>query len=90
MIIINGLLTLTISFGAIYLDTQRFEKKLVNLNSTNNLKIDFGVFYGNKTLLKEYNVNYIEAKKETFKEIIMFNSEVAMDTISEKKNTLND
>ena len=69
---------------------QRFEKKLVNLNSTNNLKIDFGVFYGNKTLLKEYNVNYIEAKKETFKEIIMFNSEVAMDTISEKKNTLND
>tara|TARA_R110002074_G_scaffold14142_5_gene49408 strand:- start:245 stop:1843 length:1599 start_codon:yes stop_codon:yes gene_type:complete len=92
IVFINGLLTLSISFGAIYLDTKRFEKKLLNLKSKNinSLKIDFGAFYGNKTLLKEYDISYVEAKKETFKEIIMFNSEVAMDTISEKKNTLND
>lgn len=78
IIVINGLLTLSISFGAKLLDTRRFEAKLKGLTSKTQ-QIDFGRFYGNKTLLKEYGVNYIEADKATFKNPVPLNSEVTLE-----------
>lgn len=92
MILINGLLTLSISFGAIYLDTKRFEKKLIDLDLKNrdDLKIDFGAFYGNKTLLKEYNVHYTEVDKASFKEPMQLNSEVTFDATAVKNDPINE
>lgn len=66
IVFINGLLTLSISLGAIYLDTKRFEKRLAKYQNGKTHLIDFGNFYGNKTLFKEYNIKYTEAEKSSF------------------------
>ncbi|MEQ6124663.1 hypothetical protein AAON49_10710 [Pseudotenacibaculum sp. MALMAid0570] len=76
--IVNGLLTLSISFGAKYIDTKRFEDNLQKLASK-SYRIDFGDFYGNKILLKEYDIKYIESDKSTFKNPISLNSEVILE-----------
>ena len=74
--LINGLLTLSISMGAKMLDTKRFERKILQLKNEQPVSIDFGNFYGNKFLLKEYGIEYVEKKRATFTQPTELNSEV--------------
>ena len=83
IVLINGLLTLSISMGAIYLDTKRFEKKIQQLKSDEPISMDFGDFYGNKFLLKEYGINYVEKKKATFTQPTELNSEVFFEALND-------
>ena len=70
--------------GAIYLDTKRFEKKILQLKSEEPVvSMDFGDFYGNKFLLKEYGINYVEKKKATFTQPTELNSEVFFEAIND-------
>ena len=81
LVIFNGLFVLTVSLGLRYQDSMRFKKELISLSKSQKpIPIDFNAYLGNKSLFKEYKINYIESDSKYFVAPKKINDAVVIET----------
>jgi hypothetical protein len=80
LVLINSGLIFSVSLGLRYIDSNRMHNKLIHLKKINDtISVDFNALLGNKQLLKEYKINYIEGDSKDFKHPIILNNVVIFD-----------
>ena len=88
LVIINGLLTLTVSLGVRYKDSRAFISKLDSLRKTKDtVQVDFGAYLGNKALFNEYKIPFIERALKSFIAPKQFNNIVYIEGESKTKRS---